>query len=255
MSKILLAPGVYATDEEVKSRKYKFVRIVDSKVYGDQGDWYLVPQSHDDIEEHHWTYIASLFNAAQRHQMKIWRRTVSDKAGGMKDELVKKAMEPELEQNPLYNEKFADEIFTEGIPQYVVNVSKMIVRYSRALFLSRLHAGAKLMSDRLAAVEKMFNRGDKIYLSDKMIHAFIINNSNKDTCKIVEEKEVESKQMIYPTVSKPTIKDVRIFSWDNGVHYYAKIFNLDIVWDNEQKWNTYAEAEEAAKEFIKDLWG
>lgn len=45
--------------------------------------------------------------------------------------------------------------------------------------------------------------------------------------------------------------DIRIIQWPGGDHYYAKIGDEDVVWENKQKWNSRSEAMKAAKRFLK----
>lgn len=50
------------------------------------------------------------------------------------------------------------------------------------------------------------------------------------------------------------IKDTRYIQWDNGIHWYVKIGKFDVVdKDNNQKWNTKKEAQEATKWFIENF--
>lgn len=49
------------------------------------------------------------------------------------------------------------------------------------------------------------------------------------------------------------IDEIKLSQWKNGIHWYAKVGNLDVVIDNEQKWDTKEKAKEKAYEFIKQL--
>lgn len=54
--------------------------------------------------------------------------------------------------------------------------------------------------------------------------------------------------------NKMIIKDARYIQWDNGIHWYVKVGKFDVVdKDNNQKWNTKKEAQEATKWFIKNF--
>lgn len=75
-------------------------------------------------------------------------------------------------------------------------------------------------------------------------------NETNPEYKIVET--AESDKLLYPVLKKPTLKDVRLLTWDGGIHWYAKVNNLDVVWKGEQKWLTKSETMKAAEEFIKD---
>ena len=46
---------------------------------------------------------------------------------------------------------------------------------------------------------------------------------------------------------------ISISQWFGGTHYYAKIGDMDVVWEGEQKWDTYDEASKAASKFFESL--
>lgn len=49
---------------------------------------------------------------------------------------------------------------------------------------------------------------------------------------------------------------VRLISWKDGFHIYAKVGNDDVVDEHgNQKWSTRKEAEDAAKWFIENING
>lgn len=58
----------------------------------------------------------------------------------------------------------------------------------------------------------------------------------------------------FPDMERPSIEDVRFIVWDGGKHWYAKIYNFDVVVNGEQKWNTKEEAINAAKSYIDENW-
>jgi hypothetical protein len=45
--------------------------------------------------------------------------------------------------------------------------------------------------------------------------------------------------------------EYRIFKWPGGNHYYAKVGNVDVVWEGRQKWNIESGAKRAAVNFLK----
>jgi hypothetical protein len=51
----------------------------------------------------------------------------------------------------------------------------------------------------------------------------------------------------------PTKKEIKVFKWPNGKHWYAKIGSADVVIDGEQKWNSYDTAKEKAELFLENL--
>lgn len=69
-------------------------------------------------------------------------------------------------------------------------------------------------------------------------------------------EEFETDQYEYPVEKSNDVqrlKDVRIFQWKGGgTHYYAKVGVTDVVVNGKQKWNTWEQAENAAKKFLKN---
>ncbi len=47
--------------------------------------------------------------------------------------------------------------------------------------------------------------------------------------------------------------DIEIVRWEEGRHYYAKIKNIDVCYNGEQKWNTYDEAYRNAFKYLTIL--
>lgn len=216
-------------------KKYKFVRIINTDIPNDKGMWAFAPQCMSDVHEHFNRFCVPLFMAANRHQMKVWQKTLNE----------------DIDDN------FSDtsEYYAQGhfinkdMDLYVIRLSKMIEQYSRARLIGRAVAGSKLMKEAISSRETYFMEGNKFYMFDGTCDIFLLVEKNY---KIVEE--TYSETLVYPVETKPTLADVRFIMWDNGKHYYAKIFNIDIVWEGQQKWNTKAEAESAAKNFIDANW-
>ena len=68
--------------------------------------------------------------------------------------------------------------------------------------------------------------------------------------EIVEKKETDNFE--FPIIAEAGKPEIRIFQWaGSGTHYYAKVNNIDVVIDGEQKWNTWNEAQKATEKFIK----
>lgn len=65
--------------------------------------------------------------------------------------------------------------------------------------------------------------------------------------------ECYKEELVWPTYTE---NDIKIVSWPGGAHFYAKIGGMDVVNEKgEQKWNTWDEAFNEAKQFlIKKLW-
>ena len=88
----------------------------------------------------------------------------------------------------------------------------------------------------------LFYKRGSILLSNKIKHFDPIDFEVKD--------ELIKNNITWPTYS---INDIKIIQWPNGEHYYAKIGIMDIVDKNgNQKWNTYDEAFNQAKFFLKN---
>ena len=93
----------------------------------------------------------------------------------------------------------------------------------------------------------LFNKGVKFYLNKEMVS--LVDNS---TLEVIET--VIKEKLVYPDDEEMSLDDVRYIQWDNGTHWYAKIGKFDVVdKDNNQKWNTKKEAQEATKWFIENF--
>lgn len=238
---------------------YKFVRIVNTKQRGDMGVWYLVPANDDQIHEHYKLYCQPLWMAAQRHQMKIWRMLCEDwrkdnptpsfwSEDDYRDtEKYYKRVDGSSDSFNSYN---AEGEMTSFFTKTVNALSKMIENYSRTTMYGRAISGVKLMN---GCEDERISRSRKtpLYLPEANIMVFIMNETNPEY-KIVET--AESDKLLYPVLKKPTLEDVRLLTWDGGIHWYAKVNNLDVVWEGEQKWLTKDEAMKAAEKFINDTW-
>lgn len=100
------------------------------------------------------------------------------------------------------------------------------------------------LKDRL----KFFDDGHDMYFSSGL--SYMIPNKNSNIQSRIE-KIIEKDDLSFPD-DKLKLDNVRYISWPNGKHVYAKIGDLDIIDKHgNQKWGTHAEAEEAAKWFIK----
>lgn len=64
---------------------------------------------------------------------------------------------------------------------------------------------------------------------------------------IWEEETWERSHMVFPDSD-----EIKILQWPQGTHWYAKIGNVDVVIDGEEKWDTYDEADVAAKRFVDE---
>ena len=114
-----------------------------------------------------------------------------------------------------------------------------------SLIVSMLQIENEAFRNRL----QMFRSGREIYLSHS-IQVVTVATRFVDILTMTERNA-----LTFPDEEKPEMKDVRFIVWEGGVHYYAKIGKLDIVdKDGNQKWNTRAEAESAARWYINKYW-
>lgn len=66
---------------------------------------------------------------------------------------------------------------------------------------------------------------------------------NLETIKVIYKQE-----FVFPIEGE---QDIRIIKWKGGKHYYAKIGNQDVFINGKQKWDTYDETLNKAKEFLE----
>ena len=88
-----------------------------------------------------------------------------------------------------------------------------------------------------------FLKGDLVYLTDGLPY-FVAKEEPK------YDEELFSDELKYPY--KFDFEEVRFLQWPNGIHWYAKIGNIDIVDKyGNQKWRDKYYAMEVAKKFCK----
>lgn len=96
---------------------------------------------------------------------------------------------------------------------------------------------------------RSFREGRRIYLN----HSIQVVTVDSRFADIVNTTERDV--LTFPDEDKPTMNDVRYIIWEGGQHIYAKIGKLDVVDEKgNQKWNTRAEAEAAARWYIDRNW-
>lgn len=111
-----------------------------------------------------------------------------------------------------------------------------------------LVVATELENEMLQTRIKGYLNDRKQYLSDSL--SVIIMSPHLE---IIDEEYKD--EMVYPHEAKPLLNDVKYMTWYGGKHWYAKIGKIDIVdRDNNQKWNTRKEAEEAAKWYIETFY-
>lgn len=115
---------------------------------------------------------------------------------------------------------------------------------------------SNIMSDMVQVENVAYNQrindfvsGRKLFLS----HGLTVVTLDTRFYHITEE--IYKDVLTFPDEDKPTMADVRYIQWGGGEHWYAKIGKLDVVDENgNQKWNTKAEAKQAAEWYVKNNW-
>ena len=103
-----------------------------------------------------------------------------------------------------------------------------------------LYSQAKMMGSYL-------NEQDRLALSGKRIAINPINKVSYFNLSDSAEIEIISQSVEY------TKDDIKVYKWETGSHYYAKIGLMDVVVDGEQKWNARWVAQKKAEEFLEIL--
>ena len=198
--------------------KYKFVKLKRGKE--GKADWYFIPQSEEQVIEH----FNKIFAAEIRASI---------------------------------HERIENTVIREDGSVYCAHPSTPFARaiqaysqiYDEHWILSATRLENEVINQRIAT----FNKGVQMLLDNGVIETRIT-----DTDEILEELEIDSFE--YPIESQYRFEDVRYMKWDmpdleiKGVHWYAKIGNIDISdAKGNMKWNTKTEAEEAAKWFVEQL--
>ena len=105
----------------------------------------------------------------------------------------------------------------------------------------------KVENSMLQSRIELFNKGTKFYLNKEMV--VLVDSPILEITNIIVKGT-----MVYPDDKEMTANDARYIQWDNGIHWYAKVGKFDVVdKDNNQKWNTKKEAQEATKWFIENF--
>lgn len=194
---------------------YTFVRI-HRKNTGEYGVWYMRPNSVKDIIDHWKTVCAYEIGETVRHHLS--GATYGENGAVMWPHPTTSfgaAVQAWCEAN--------NQIYALGL-----------VDVENEAYRSRIET---------------FNNGMTIYLKEGMTVLLLDDRF----FEIVEE--VESDKLVYPSKKDWDMGDIRYMQWNmlgnTGDHWYAKIGKRD-VYDKEgrMKWDTKAEAENAARWFI-----
>lgn len=82
------------------------------------------------------------------------------------------------------------------------------------------------------------------YLTDNMSVLIFVESQHEIT------EEFDSDILLYPHEKCPSEDDIKILKCPGGIHYYAKIGKEDVIWENNQKWDSEIEAIAAAKHYL-----
>lgn len=156
--------------------------------------------------------------------------------------------------------KYVGAEIKEGVQQIVSRASDMIGHYTNRFAMTvdvmmQLNEGkscitvaTELENEMLQTRIKNYVNGTEQYLTDSL--SVLLFSPNLE---IIDEQY--KSEMIYPHETKPSLEDVKFMTWHGGKHWYAKIGKMDVVdRDNNQKWDTKKEAEEAAKWYIENYY-
>lgn len=207
------------------NKKYKFVRVKYNR--GEDScvsDWMFEPRTKQDIYD--------FFNCITIVKSR-------DEFRGMMESVRKyhKLYEGYDPKNTkvLFNASHPESVWQICLERYITMPNSMETPLSGTLNMSLASFKTKM---------NVFEKGQKaFYPSDGLRCCCIL-----DTDEIVDECFTDVLE--FPKIERPTIDDVRFIQWPGGTHWYAKLNDVDIVYRGEQKWNTRAEAERAAKMHI-----
>lgn len=103
-----------------------------------------------------------------------------------------------------------------------------------------IYAHALLMGTYQQQLEKYIQEGAKIAINPYNMVSFFTLTKDA-TYEIISEKEIYTEN------------DIRVIRFPDGVHWYAKISNIDVVIDGEQKWNAKWVAKKKAEQFLNEM--
>ena len=103
-----------------------------------------------------------------------------------------------------------------------------------------IYAHAELMGNYTIDQDKIVSSGKSIAINPyNMVSYFTVPDDSEIEFVSLEEKY--------------SVEDIKISRWDGGVHWYAKIGQIDVVIDNEQKWNARWVAQKKAEQYLKEM--
>jgi len=96
---------------------------------------------------------------------------------------------------------------------------------------------------------KKLESGTYSPLEEFNIKMYIPTISNPEALSCFIDKEIKDQK--YLKENERMESGIKITRWVDGTHYYAKIFDQDVVDESgNQKWDSYSEAMSACKRFI-----
>lgn len=193
------------------NKKYHFVKV---RTVGDpesEGTWYFKPENTTDVLEHWNKYVASEIHDGVQEYVEHLKAHAENRYIGH------------------YTTMWGSMI------EQITSVT------SQPSIVSIMKQETELYYNRMRDI----SNGLEIFLSEGLT-VFMLTEGYTE---IVEH--YYSDVLAFPH-EKYTLDNVRFIMWKGGKHWYAKIGNVDIVDSNgNQKWNTKAEAIQAAKEYLK----
>jgi len=110
----------------------------------------------------------------------------------------------------------------------------------------------QLAQDATEAKIKMLQKHGYLYINE--VGGFFPKEKGvKELKKITYEGSPHKGFLVAKDNEDILSSKARYTQWTNGSHWYAKIGNIDVVINGNQKWGTKWEAEEAVKKFKKNL--
>lgn len=145
-----------------------------------------------------------------------------------------------------YMREGVHQLFNERRGHYTNNFATAVSVYANVMHYPIIEALVHIENEALRGRFDMSLKGIVFYLDKGM--TCLVNNP---TIEIVET--IIKDTLVFPDEERLDIDDVRYMQWAGGIHWYAKVGNLDIVDEhNNQKWNTEGEAHKAAEWFVNN---
>jgi hypothetical protein len=199
------------------SETFKFVRVVDKSKPNSYGQWYLEANDVEDVVLHWWKYV---------------RPKLKEGFDYANNELCYKMEYGHYQHH--FDATFGS-LLLRMYGLYGLKGFDLIETYNKLV--------NNVLTSRIDAVDKY-----TIYLSEDT-QVMLLDDRFFEIVQVVEKQELE-----FPTDKNYTEADIRYIQWNDGIHWYAKVGNYDVVDEqSNQKWDTKEEAQKAAINFLKSL--